>query len=211
MIQLETGRQRGNNRQRATRGEHARGIPWLQRGRSGPPSVTCRSAAGMLGTFHADLRCYADCDGRPFVEHTAAAERDCKVAKRKPHRASQWRVDHASDPLDCLVRALPYVARTPPTVTPSPVTSHAPLLVRIRLRRSSAARMPPAEETTVGGGSGWRRVERRQVIRFCVSAKLHQAHVRKGRQLLVSSTVIASGMSKTLASAGRALVYPISF
>jgi len=42
--------------------------------------------ARMLEVFYAELRrCRVRCDGRPFVEHTAVGEHDCKAAKCKPH------------------------------------------------------------------------------------------------------------------------------
>jgi integrase len=40
----------------------------------------------MLETFYAELRrCRIRCDGRPFIEHKAAGEHDCKAAKCKLH------------------------------------------------------------------------------------------------------------------------------
>jgi integrase len=42
--------------------------------------------ARMLETFYAELRrCRVRCDGRPFIEHKAVGEHDCKAVKCKPH------------------------------------------------------------------------------------------------------------------------------
>lgn len=42
--------------------------------------------ARMLESFYAELRrCRVRCDGRPFIEHKAVGEHDCKAAKCKPH------------------------------------------------------------------------------------------------------------------------------
>jgi integrase len=42
--------------------------------------------AWMLESFYAELRrCRVRCDGRPFVEHRAVGEHDCKAAKCKLH------------------------------------------------------------------------------------------------------------------------------
>ena len=68
--------------------------------------------ARMLENFYTELRrCRVRCDGRPFVEHRATGEHDCKTAKCTPHAckpmaASTVRQIHSiiSGTLDAAVR-----------------------------------------------------------------------------------------------------------
>jgi integrase len=83
--------------------------------------------ARMLETFYAELRrCRVRCDGRPFVEHQAVGEHDCKTGKCKPHAckpmaASTVRQIHSiiSGTLNAAVR-WDWIATNPTTAAQRP-------------------------------------------------------------------------------------------